>query len=170
MNTTEITFLRACPTTGRRLTEWLRLESISGEHLIQGFCSSVARYSTLPRIMSGWVLRTCTDISVCIHWTPVRRVSLFLYSSSKLFLHTYNVPLNPLFSRMNSPISTLLCQVLEPFNISVLVCWIRPTLLDSFQTSLVLVGSELDSALQMHLTSAEQRWRITSFNVQATLL
>lgn len=116
---------------GRRLTEWLRLESISEEHLIQGFCSGVVRYSRFPRIVSGWVLRMYTDISVCSHWTLVRTVSIFLYFSHKLFLHIYNVPQNPLFSRMNSPISTFLCQVFQPFNISALVCWIRSTLLDS---------------------------------------
>lgn len=54
-----------------------------------------------------------------------------LYSSCQLFLHIYNVPLNPLFCRINSPSSTLLCQVFQPFHISALVCWICSTLLDS---------------------------------------
>lgn len=134
----------------------------SEEHLSHAFCSSVVRYSRLPRIMSGWVLRMYTDGDLSAFWENLFqcsstvmenvfflcliRISVFqfgatghlwgefiflLYSSCQLFLHIYNVPLNPLFCRINSPSSTLLYQVFQPFHISALVCWICSTLLDS---------------------------------------
>lgn len=86
MNTTEIAFLRACPTMGRRLTEWLRLESISGEHLSHTFCSSVVRNSRLLRITSNWVLRMYTDGDLSAFWENLFQCSSTVMENVFFFL------------------------------------------------------------------------------------
>lgn len=201
MNTTEITFLRACTIMGRRLIEWLRLDSISGDHLIQLFCSSPVRYSRLPKIVSGWVLRMYTGgdpsafrvnlfqcsatvmekfflmfnqnfyISVWIHcllsyhWPPVKRVYLVSFIPSISYFYTFIMFPWTLFSpgwivpplhscgRFSSP-SIFSSILLDSFYSLGLL----------FHTSLVLVGSELDSAPDVsHKCWAEAKDHLLQF-------
>lgn len=49
--------------TFQRMTEWMRLEGISGGHLVHPLCSSVSCWCIQKRQMSK-----CTDITV--HWIP----------------------------------------------------------------------------------------------------
>lgn len=95
MNTTEITFLRACPTMGRRLTEWLRLDSISGDHLIQAFCSSVVRYRGCPGScpVGFW---ECTQMvtpqplgRICSSVQPQLQKTFFLTFNRNFYISVY---------------------------------------------------------------------------------
>lgn len=89
--------------------------------------------SLCPRSVTLTVkIVSCSEeicVSVCVHclwpchWTPVH--SLFA-PSLQAFIHTNEIPLNLLFSKMNSP-----SYAPVPFTISVALCWTPSTSLFS---------------------------------------
>lgn len=91
------------------------------------------------------------------HWAALRKAWLhLLYCSHQVFMHIDEIPLKHLLSALKSPRSQplLIHKILQVLN------HLRGASLYSFQfvhVSFVLGSLELDPALQMCLTSPEQR-------------
>lgn len=108
-------------------------------------------------------MHVCCFLS--FHWAPLRRVCLLLTPLIRNSYVSVRFLQSPLFSRLNSPNCPRLYsweRCYSSLSISVALHWLSP-----FCSWFSCSGSWTE--LSGHRTSVEQKWRITSLNLLATL-